>query len=87
VTSNDFCRLNEDRNSLIFRLDVRPPPTAFFAISRHGLDKLFLICVPSELIQTVRNTFGDDNIQKEKWCDDQGTCYQLKMYKICHFFS
>ncbi len=86
VTSNDFCRLIEDRHSFIFRLDVRPPATTFFALSRCELDKLLLICVPPELIQAVRNILGHGNIQREKWLDGKQTCYQLKMYRIFHFF-
>ena len=87
VTSNDFCRLVEDRHSFIFRLDVRPPATSFFAVSRSDLDKLLLICVPPEITQAVRNILGHSNIQREKWLYNQQTCYQLKMYRIFHFFS
>lgn len=80
ITSNDFCRLTSDRNSLFFRLGVRPPPTAFFAISRYDIDKLRLICVSNELIKKVKQIFGPQNIQKEEWRDEKYKCYQIKLY-------
>ncbi|CAF1381966.1 unnamed protein product [Rotaria sordida] len=79
VTSNDFCRLTEDRNSFIFQLDPFPLTTSFFAISRYGVDKLRLICVSSEIIQTIKSIFGQNNIQREEWLDNEQTCYQLKI--------
>ncbi|CAF3573407.1 unnamed protein product [Rotaria sp. Silwood1] len=79
VTSNDLCRLTEDRNSFFFQLDVHPLATSFFAISRYDLDKLQLICVSSEIIQAVKSILGEHNIQREEWLDGGRTCYQLKI--------
>ncbi|CAF4081209.1 unnamed protein product [Adineta steineri] len=79
LTSNDFCRLLEDNNSFIFQLGVRPSPTLFFAISRYDLDKLHVICAPSDVIQRIRQTFGENNIQREEWSNGTRTCYRLKL--------
>ncbi|CAF1277926.1 unnamed protein product [Adineta steineri] len=78
-TSNDFCRLLDDNNSFIFELGVRPSPTLFFAISRYDLDKLQVICAPPDVIQRIRQTFGENNIQREEWLNDARTCYRLKL--------
>ncbi|CAF3080370.1 unnamed protein product [Rotaria sp. Silwood2] len=86
VTSNDFSRLTEDRNSLIFQLGIRPLATSFFAITRYDLDKLRLICISSDIIQAVKRIFGENNIQREEWLDDGRTCCQLKMYEIFFLF-
>ena len=43
-----------------------------------------MIGAPTELIEAVQQTLGQDSIQREEWRDD-GAAYQFKLYNIFGF--
>jgi hypothetical protein len=81
LTSTDVSKTQRDKYTLVFQLNVPPPPTTFFTVSFNEWDKLRLIGAPPELIPEVQRILGISDIQREEWVYS-GTAYQFKMYVI-----
>jgi hypothetical protein len=79
VTSTDVSKKQQDKDSIIFKLGVPPPATSFFSVSFNEWDKLRLISAPPELISSVPQAIGTNEIQREEWVYDQ-SAYQFKLY-------
>jgi hypothetical protein len=84
LISTDVSKKQQDKDSLIFQLDVPPPPTSFFTVTFNEYDKLRLIGAPPELISAVQQAIGVAEIQREEWIYNQ-TAYQFKMYETSFF--
>ncbi|CAF0821383.1 unnamed protein product [Adineta ricciae] len=78
LSSTDISKKALDKDCLIFQLGPPPKQTSFFSVAFDDYDKLRLINVPPELIPAVRQSLGQEIIQREEWRDG-GHAYQFKL--------